>query len=254
MKLVDKKEKQIKFKAEIEENLANAIRRHVNQIPILAVQEVEITKNDSPLYDETIAHRIGLIPLKTEKVMNDKTEIKLKLNSKKEGTVYSGELNGGAKIVYEQIPITSLNKGQELEILATARLGKGEDHSKFSPGLMFYRNIVELNIDKDCIKDVVQVCPKNILKVDGGKVIVTDPDECDICEVCVDLCKKQGKDSIKIIPTKDLLITVESFGQIPAQEIVKRSIEILKKNLAEVEKKDIRNIFSSRVHAACPEI
>ncbi len=237
MKLVNKKENQIAFKAEIEESLANAIRRYVNQIQTLAIDEVEISKNDSALYDETIAHRIGLVVLKTEKSMNDKTSIQLKLNSKKEGMVYSEELKGDAKVVYEKIPITSLNKGQELEITGTAILGKGEEHSKFSPGLIFYRNIVELNIDKDCPKEAAQACPKNILKIENGKVVVTEPDECDMCEACVDLCKKQGKDSIKIIPTKDLLITVESFGQIDSEEIFKKSIEILKKDLETIGKK-----------------
>ena len=54
------------------EPLANAIRRSVAEIPVLAVDEVEIFKNDSALYDEMIAHRVGLIPLKTEKGMTKK--------------------------------------------------------------------------------------------------------------------------------------------------------------------------------------
>jgi len=72
MKLINKKENKIMFTAEIEESLANAIRRYMNQIPVLAVEEVEISRNDSPLYDETIAHRIGLIPIKTDETVNVK--------------------------------------------------------------------------------------------------------------------------------------------------------------------------------------
>ena len=75
MKSIEKKENQITFGADIDESLANAIRRYISEIPILAVEEIEIYKNDSPLYDETIAHRIGLIPLKMEKSMAEKTEI-----------------------------------------------------------------------------------------------------------------------------------------------------------------------------------
>jgi len=41
----------------------------------------------------------------------------------------------------DKTPITFLNKGQELEIKATTKMGRGVEHSKFSPGLMFYRNI-----------------------------------------------------------------------------------------------------------------
>ena len=237
MKIINKKKNQITFTAEIEESLANALRRYVNQIPVLAIDEVEILKNDSPLYDETIAHRIGLIPLKMDKPMNGKTIAKLKLSTKKEGMVYSEMLVGEVKVVYDKIPVTSLNKGQELEIVATANVGKGHEHAKFSPGLMFYRNIIELKIDKDCPQNVVDVCPQKILEMKNGKIIVDDNYKCDMCEICVESCKKQGKDSIKLIPTKELSITLESFGQLDLGEIFKKSIEVLKKDLGEISKK-----------------
>ena len=67
MKKIEKSENQIVFSAEMEETLANSIRRYINHIPTLAIDEVEISKNDSALYDETIAHRIGLIPIKSGK-------------------------------------------------------------------------------------------------------------------------------------------------------------------------------------------
>ena len=50
-----------------DESLANAVRRSVAEVPTLAIDEVEIYKNDSPLYDEMLALRLGLVPLKTEK-------------------------------------------------------------------------------------------------------------------------------------------------------------------------------------------
>ena len=56
MELINKKDNQITFTAEIEESLANSIRRYMIQIPVLAVDEVNISRNDSPLYDVTIAH------------------------------------------------------------------------------------------------------------------------------------------------------------------------------------------------------
>lgn len=237
MKLINKKENQIVFSAELDESLANAIRRYVDQIPILAIDEVEISKNDSPLYDETIAHRMGLIPLKMEKGVNEKTEEQISLVAKKEGAVYSEEIKGKVKPVYDKIPITLLKKAQELEIVATARVGKGSKHVKFSPGLMFYRNGVKLKIDKDCPKEVVNVCPAKILKMDGGKISVIDEDKCDMCEACVEYCKKQGKNGIELIPTNEMVISVESFGQISQEEIFKRAIEVLKEDLEEVSKK-----------------
>ncbi|MCK5624590.1 DNA-directed RNA polymerase subunit D [Candidatus Pacearchaeota archaeon] len=233
MKIVEKKDNKLTFIIESDESLLNSIRRSVNQIPILAVDDIEISKNDSPLYDETIAHRIGLIPLKNQ----GKDGGKLKLNMKKEGMVYSEELKGDIKTIYDKIPITLLDKGQELELVATVKTGTGSEHSKFSPGLIFYRNVFELKIDKNCPKEVVEKCPKNILKLQDGRIIVDEDFKCDSCEVCVDFCKKNNKDTIEIVPTKELLVTIESFGQLSVEEIFKKSIETLKKDLAEFSKK-----------------
>ena len=235
MKTINKKNEQLSFLIEMDEGLANAIRRYVNQIPIFAIDEVEISKNDSPLYDETIAHRMGLIPIKMDKTINEKT--KLKLSSSEEGIVYSKEFSGGAKPVYENIPITSLAKGQELELVATFKSGKGSEHSKFSPGLMFYRNAVEIKIDKDCSQKVIEACPQKILTIENNKVAVDDEIKCDFCNACVEFCAKHGKDSIKIIPTKELVVTLESFGQLPVEEIFKRAIDALKEDVASVSKK-----------------
>jgi DNA-directed RNA polymerase alpha subunit len=52
MKKIEKTANQFVFEAEISETLANAIRRYVNRIPVMAVDEVEISKNDSALYDD----------------------------------------------------------------------------------------------------------------------------------------------------------------------------------------------------------
>ena len=238
MEIINKKENQITFTAEIDESLANVIRRYLNQIPIMAIDELEISKNDSPLYDETIAHRVGLIPLKMDKLMDEKTITKLKLSAKNEGMVYSGELTGGIKVIYDEIPITSLKKGQELEFVATVKVGKGVKHPKFSPGLMFYRNVVDIKIDKDCPKEIIDICPQKVFELKNEKLIVKDSSKCDMCEVCVEACKKKNKkDAISLVPTKNLMITIESWGQLPVEEIIKESIEVLKKDLKEISKK-----------------
>jgi len=70
MKIIEKNKEKLRFVAEINEELTNALRRYANQIPVLAIDEVEISMNDSPLYDETVAHRLGLIPLKSKGVVN----------------------------------------------------------------------------------------------------------------------------------------------------------------------------------------
>jgi DNA-directed RNA polymerase alpha subunit len=46
-----------------------------------------------------------------------------------------------------------------------------------------------------------------------------------------------GKNSIELTPSKELVITVESFGQISEEEIFKRAIKTLKDDLKEFAKK-----------------
>jgi len=237
MEIIEKKENKIVFKAQINETLANAIRRYLGHVPVLAIDEVEIEKNDSPLYDETIAHRIGLIPLKTDKTVNEKTTANLKISIDKEGVIYSGGLKGSVKVVYDKIPITLINKGQEFELTATARAGKGLEHAKFSPGLMFYRNLSSAKIEKDCPQEILESIKKNEIKTEGGKIIISDIYSNEVCEAAIEKYVREGKTQIEIIPSDELIITVESFGQMDAEDVFKKSIEALKKDLATVEKK-----------------
>lgn len=229
MKIIEKNKEKLVFLTEIHEELANALRRYVNQIPVVAIDEVEISMNDSPLYDETLAHRLGLVPIKVKETINEKTTSSLKISSKKEGYVYSGELKGDAEVVYKNMPLTILKEGQEIKINATARSGKGENHSKFSPGLMFYRNTFDIKIERDCPLDIAEICPQKILKIKEGKVLAENEIKCDGCELCLEKNSKKG--SIKIVPSNELLVTIESFGQLDSHEIFKKTIDYLKKDL-----------------------
>ncbi len=235
MEIIEKKENQMTFNADIEDTLINSIRRYVNEIPILAIDEVEIYKNDSPLYDETIAHRMGLIPLIMEDGIDEKSTLKLKL-AKKEGIVTSGNISGKIKVAYKNIPIVILDKGKELELVAEVRLGKGKEHSKFSPGLMFYRNVSEIVMDKEFKEEIKKFCPEVEIKEKGDKIIVIDNKKQEVCDICEGVCKERGKTSETNIG-KGLIITIESFGQMSANNMFKNSIDELKKDLTEISKK-----------------
>ncbi len=232
MKLIEKNKDQLIFAAEIEETLANAIRRYLGQIPVIAIDELEISRNDSPLYDETVAHRVGLIPLKMDKTGE---KAKLKLNVKREGTVYSGDMKGNPEPVHKNIPITTLDKGQELEFTATVKLGKGAEHAKFSPGLMFYRNSSEITMDKEFLDEVKKAIPHAEVKDKGNKIVISDDKKAEVADVCEGIANKKKKKA-EITYGKDLVISVESFGQMDSKEIFKESIDAIRKDLNSVEK------------------
>jgi len=232
MKLIEKKEDHVTFTAEIDESLANAIRRYVSQIQVLAVDEVEFLKNDSALYDETIAHRLGFIPIKVSK---DKKNPKISLSSKKEGMVYSKELKG-AKIIYEKMPITFLDKGQELEMKATTKMGSGAEHSKFLPGVIFYRVVAEIILDKEFKDELKNNFPEHEIKERGSKIMILDNKKQEILDICESICSKKGK-TPEINFKNELVINLESFGQIDVNDIFKKSVEGLKGDLQKVFKK-----------------
>ena len=64
IKTINKSDEKLSFETDMSISLANALRRSVNHVPTLAIDSLELTKNDSALYDEIIGHRMGLIPLK----------------------------------------------------------------------------------------------------------------------------------------------------------------------------------------------
>lgn len=210
-------------------SLANAVRRTVEEIPTLAIDEVEIVQNDSALYDEFLAQRIGLVPLKTEKKMGAKTSVGLKLEKTGPCTVYSGDFEGSAKVIYDKIPLTILEKGQKIELVGTAKIGTGIVHAKHIPGLVYYRNVLEVVSGNNKIDEIVQNGTGVFKSEKNGKKWV-----CDLDEDSVDKILKIDKEAVK--DSAEIILFVESFGMVEAKDIVLGAIEILGKNLDEFEK------------------
>ncbi len=233
---------------------ANTIRRlMIEEVPVMAIEDVEIRDNSSALYDEILAHRLGLVPLKTDlKSYNlleectckgqgcAKCTLKLTLTAKGPGMVYASDLKSKdpkVKPVFLKMPIVELFKDQKLKFEATAVLGKGIDHAKFSPGLFFYKNkpVIEI-LKKDAItEECIKACPKKIFVLKNKKVEI-DKDKaltCDLCNACVEACKG----AIKVEPSeKDIIFYVESFGQLSPREIVVKAVEILDTKIKDFDK------------------
>ncbi len=122
---------------------ANALRRIcLNGVPIFAIDTVDILENSSILADEGIAHRLGLIPLKTElssiETSGDSDRIMLTLDSgdaTETRTIFSGEIESQddtIKPISEKIPIVTLAPNQRIKFEAHARLGRGIEHAKWN--------------------------------------------------------------------------------------------------------------------------
>ena len=150
--------------------------------------------------------------------------------------VKSGELKGGINPVSEEVPVTYLDKGQEIELVAKIKAGIGADHVKFSPGIMYYRNVIEVVVDKSFLEEVKNACPDCDIKEKGDKISIIDNKHKEVTDVIEGIANKAGKKA-EVNMKNELIITLESFGQLDVKDIFKKSVEALKKDLAEVSKK-----------------
>ncbi len=148
----DKQRISVKLK-DIPLQYANALRRIcLNGVPVFAIDTVDIIENSSVLADEALAHRLALIPIKTDLsrfVEPSKCDCKsetgcsncrvmLILDSGDTDvtrTILSNELTSEDKDVSpisDKIPIIQLAPGQRIKLEAYARLGRGTEHAKWN--------------------------------------------------------------------------------------------------------------------------
>ncbi|AEA46396.1 DNA-directed RNA polymerase subunit D [Archaeoglobus veneficus] len=230
---------------------ANSFRRAMKSlVPTMAVDYVDVYLNTSYLYDEILAHRIGLIPLKTnlEKFnMPDECscggegcpncQVSLRLNVEGPKLVYSGDFvsdDPETVPVYDNIPVVELYKGQQLMIEAVARLGTGKEHSKYQPvSICAYKVIPRIEISGECngCGDCVNACSRNVLEAKDGKIEVKNILSCSMCMECVNVCTEEA---IKVEDTNDFLFTVEGVGSLPVRTVMRKALEILKKKAEEM--------------------
>ena len=218
----------------------------VDEVPTMAIEEIEFKENNSVLYDEVIAHRLGLLILSTDfkgyslpEECNckekgcAKCQLKLTLKVKGPGVVYASSLktkDPKIKPVYLKTPIVSLIEGQSIQFIATASLGKGKNHIKWSPCHAYYYNhaSVVVNNNSKKFEEFKDKYPKKIFKndkIDESLIIKND-----LYEACEDICD----DIVKVTYDENKFIfKIESFGQLKAKEIVETALSLVDKQFDE---------------------
>ena len=144
LQVIDQNEQKISVKLQgMPLQYANALRRIcLNGVPIFAIDTVDILENSSILADEGIAHRLGLIPIKTEfssidsNIESDKVMLTLDSGDTTETrTIFSGDIESQDNVIKpisEKIPIVTLAPNQKIKFEAHARLGRGTEHAKWN--------------------------------------------------------------------------------------------------------------------------
>lgn len=245
--------------SETDASIVNAIRRTmISDVPKMAIESVEFHmgaimddqgkeyESVSPLFDEMISHRLGMLPIPTDLdvlVPRDKCgcggegcpncTIMYSINKKGPCTVYSGDLEplGDAKLRIKDdlVPIVKLKDGQAVLAYATAQLSTAREHAKYSPvcgiGYRFSANIrldsARCDIDEACI----EVCPKDVFVREGKKIVVKHPERCNICMACVDRCELECL-TVEEDPSR-IILKYETDGSIGPKELMIISLKIL---------------------------
>lgn len=256
VKILEQNSAKMKLSIEgIDSAFANALRRIMHgEIAIMAVEDVYFEENTSGLFDEVVAHRLGLIPLAFEpEIYRVKGECKcggegcsncqvtLALERQGPCTVRAGDMKSTADDVRAadpDIPIVELLEKQRLKFTATAQLGFGKDHVKWQASIAGYQNApsVKVNAEK-APASVVDVCPTHVFEKKDGKVKVAKEMNCILCMRCV-----ETGEGVTVRPQEDSFIfTIETVSGLKPKEIVLKALDVLEEKaesfLSEAKKK-----------------
>jgi len=232
---------------------ANALRRTMlTQVPSMAIDEVLILENTSVMYDEMLAHRLGLIPLVTPlEDYNHPDEcdcegkgcslcqctLTLEVEAEEEERiVYSGDLmSQDPKVVpaSDNIPLVKLAPKQRIIIEAYARLGTGRENAKFQPvSTVAYKYVPVVSVDADkCDRcgACVDICPKRVFRLDDDTISTQNTLDCTLCDLCVKECEPLA---ITIDSKPDSFVfKVESTGALSPAKIVQTALDTLKESI-----------------------
>jgi DNA-directed RNA polymerase II subunit RPB3 len=215
VKIRELKDDYMKFELrDTDASVANALRRvMISEVPTIAIDLVEIEVNSSVLNDEFIAHRLGLIPLTSERAMGMRfsrdcdacdgdgqceycsVEFHLRVKCIADQTldVTTKELYSSDHTVVpvdfsavdassaeasdgRGIMIVKLRKGQELRLRAIARKGIGKDHAKWSPAAtVTFMYEPEIHINEDLMESLSLEEKKEWIDSSPTRVFDIDP-------------------------------------------------------------------------------
>ncbi|GFU05078.1 DNA-directed RNA polymerases I and III subunit RPAC1 [Trichonephila clavipes] len=255
--------------------IANAIRRILlAEIPTMAIDKVHIYNNTTVIPDEVLAHRLGLIPIKVdprlfvskgndeEGTEEDTIQFELKVKCRKvtgknipeadensciHSKVKSGDLKyvpiGNQKELYKDIRpvhddilISVMRPGHEIDLNAFCYKNIGREHAKFSPVVVAtYRLLPQLRllheISGERAHTLAKCFPPEVIKISKKR----DKEIAKVADARKIKCSRnfmlhdELKDDIEVCTKKNhYIFTVESAGAVPPEELVMESINVLR--------------------------
>ena len=237
---------------------ANTLRRTLlTDIPKMAIDTVDFHlgpidvdgrefESITPLFDEIIAHRLGMVPVPTRPdgfEFNFKDEctcggvgcpnctFMYSLNKHGPCTVLSGDMmpvgSDSFKVCDPNIPIVELADRQSVLIYAHVVKGTARKHVKWqvANGVGYkYMPVIEIGNVMDP-EEVAKKCPKKVFEVVDGKLKVVEENlyDCILCETC-----SETDSEVKFTSKDDeFVFTFETDGSLTAQQVLDEAVRIL---------------------------
>ena len=224
--------------------LMNSIRRTImNNTPVIAIEDVYIYDNNSVMFDEFLAHRLALIPIKSDP-KSYKSGEKVKMILDKEGpcTIYSKDIQStdpGIEVIDKKIPVVKLKKGQRIRLEMDAVAGTGKVHAKWQPALVSYYEMPDVSFDMKKIGDAnkfVGKCPKGVLEVKAGKVVLADAVNVDID--LLTKCRDIAPEGAMEINFQDdaFVMVIDNYGNLKIDAVFTLAADALKQKTEELRK------------------
>jgi DNA-directed RNA polymerase subunit D len=129
------------------EAIANSLRRSMMvKVPTLAIKELHINQNQSGLFDEVLANRMGQIPWTIPENVDEGDNVHIAVQQEGPGVVHAEDIkadNDEAEPVNPDAVIVELKEDQELTLEGEAVLNTGQEHAKHQGGTVGYQKTSE---------------------------------------------------------------------------------------------------------------
>ena len=257
-------------------NFLNSLRRSlVSMVPCLAISDVDFhmgslgsyTGEDeeemeyesmSSMFNEIIAHRLGMIPIPTEEAVinafrgaiddeEKQPEIMYSLHKQGPCTVYSGDLepvDGDKQLEIKNatIPIVKLTETQAILVYAKAKIGTANVHSKWQTVVAprFYEaRTMTVTEGKDSAK-ILELVGKSKFKKSGKKYKIEDPLEVEKAMKKIEKLWIEGDESDCVelsINEGQYIFEYETTGALTAKLALEQALKELKEHFEEFSSK-----------------
>ncbi|BFI73126.1 DNA-directed RNA polymerase subunit D [Nanoarchaeota archaeon] len=236
---IDKDKKIYKLKLLIKgetPTFLNVLRRIIQEeVKTLAIEDVYIIDNNSAMWDEMLAHRLGLIVLNTPENLKEDSQVKFYLEKNQKGYIYASDLKSENPEVYPVYPETMigyLDENQKVKLEAVAILGNGKIHSKFMPGHVYYYRTADIKLERDLDEKEIENLETLGVKVKKGKIVLPEKKEYD--RTFIDAIESAASGKIKIIPKDEFVFIIESYGQYSAEKMLELGLNELERKLRDI--------------------